>query len=102
MCYVEETNGIIVKPYIKPILFTFLYDDYGYIKTFQSENDMTWDEWANSNYNIDEDISSFSGYIRCGGESFVCNEKGNISTRVLGSEQIIPNKTYYSVSIAPV
>ena len=87
-----------MKPYIAPVLFTFVFNDYGDIKTFQVENGMTWDEWADSKYNTDVNIQREVGYIHCGGESFICNEKDNISARVLGSEQIIPNKTYYSVS----
>lgn len=91
-----------MKQYIAPVLFTFVFNDYVDIKTFQAENGMTWDEWADSKYNTIDYIQRFVGYIHCGGESFICNEKDNISTRVLGSEQIIPNKTYYGVSSSPV
>lgn len=102
VCYVDETDGIVMKQYIAPVLFTFVFNDYGNIKTFQAENGMTWDEWADSKYNTVDYIQRAGGYIHCGGESFICNEEDNISTRVLGSEQIIPNKTYYGVSSSPV
>ena len=46
VCYVEETNGIIVKPDIAPLL-TFTVDGIEY----QTEEGMTWKEWCNSEYN---------------------------------------------------
>lgn len=46
VCYVEEANVVIVKPYIVPLL-TFTVNDNEY----QAEEGMTWEEWCNSEYN---------------------------------------------------
>jgi hypothetical protein len=48
VCYVEETDGIVIKPYIPPILI-FTIDGIEY----QYEEGMTWEKWVNSDYNID-------------------------------------------------
>jgi hypothetical protein len=46
ICYVEESDGIVMKPYIAPFL-TFTVNGIEY----QSEEGMTWKEWCNSEYN---------------------------------------------------
>ena len=61
ICYVEEFDGIVMKPYIPPIII-FTVDDVEY----QAEEGMTWEKWVNSDYNIDgyiiiEEQSMLSG-----------------------------------------
>jgi hypothetical protein len=48
ICYVEESDGIVMKPYIVPLL-TFTVGGVEY----QYEEGMTWEKWVNSDYNID-------------------------------------------------
>ena len=48
ICYVEETDGIVMKPYIPPkIMITFTINDI----TYQAEDGMTWGQWVNTEYN---------------------------------------------------
>ena len=46
ICYIEETNGIVMKQDIAPLLtFTVAGIEY------QAEEGMTWEEFVNSEYN---------------------------------------------------
>lgn len=49
VCYIEETNGIIVKPYIPQTVNLITFNVRGYNLT--AEEGMTWIEWCNSKYN---------------------------------------------------
>ena len=53
--YVDETNGFIIKPYVKPNLCSFYLDDYVTIHTFYFKPGMTWEEFVNSSYNTTMD-----------------------------------------------
>ena len=50
VCYVEDAEDIVAKPYIPPVLITFTVAGIEY----QAEEGMTWAEWCNSEYNTHE------------------------------------------------
>jgi hypothetical protein len=46
VCYVEESNGIVMKPYNESVLITFYISN---VECF-AEKGMTWKQWFNSEY----------------------------------------------------
>ena len=96
ICYVEETDGIVLKPYIEPEkeIITFTIDG----TQCQAEEGMTWGEWANSEYNTEEVYTvSSSGILK------VSDENGQLTRYTLytndyiwvsQNDYIINNKSY--------
>ena len=85
VCYVEETEGLVFKPEInETIISTFtiedMFDRYP-IKIYSFEEGMTFEEFCNSSYNIDNwkviSIDSVNlTYILHQYDSYVC-ERGS-------------------------
>jgi hypothetical protein len=50
VCYINETSGVTMKPYVSPkIMITFTINEFEH----QAEEGMTWQEWCDSEYNVD-------------------------------------------------
>lgn len=77
-------------------LITFTIDNVEY----KAKKDMTWEDWVNSEYNIDGYIiNSVNNGIYTGSSYFICHEDatdGYVSSKVLADE-VITNKPYYLV-----
>ena len=85
ICYVEESDGIIMKPYIPPIII-FTIGEVQY----QAEEGMTWEKWVNSDYNID-------GYIIIEEQSISSGIHKHIS---LNNRKVSFQRYYGAMSIA--
>ena len=98
VCYVDETDGIIMKPYddgedSDGNLITFTIDDIEY----QAEEGMTWGEWVNSKYNID----GYLNYNRLITNSSVSRNVTIPSNASVFSTEVIIYATYESVRYFP-
>lgn len=75
-------------------IISFIIDD----TTYQAEEDMSWEEWINSDYNIDNYVvMTANGYITADREYYVCLVEDDFDTTVLSTD-IIQNITYYLVT----
>ena len=91
-----ENSGIILNPYIKQEskIITF-YISLGATKyIYYAEENMTWEEWANSSYNNDFNITCYENYIilNYNGRTY-CSEGG------IKKSTIIKNENLYYFSI---
>ena len=101
ICYVTELKGLKFKPKEKyvPILITFYIETgllTGLYKEYECEKDMTWGQWVNSKYNIDNFKVGAYDYGREGYP--IKNNNGHsvtyMATRVMSFNNIVENSRY--------
>ena len=103
ICYVEESDGIVMKPYIPPIII-FTVDDVEY----QSEEGMTWEKWVNSDYNIDgyiiieeQSISGIHKHISLNNRKVSFQRFNGATSIAVEYTDIIDSNYIYSLAIHP-
>ena len=102
ICYVEETDGIVMKPYVEPEkeLITFTIDGVQY----QAEEGMTWDEWAVSEYDANNLIYIDDSYGICktpdgNGQMSQYILYTNNYVQVSKNDYIVNNKSYVFMGV---
>ena len=91
ICYVTELKGLKFKPKEKsaPVLITFYIETglaTGLYKEYECEKGMTWGQWVNSKYNIDN--FKVGGYNYINETYYIVNNNG---FTVVGSEGVMSN-----------
>lgn len=96
----EVTNGAELLTWLKanatkqdattPTLITFTVGS----TTYQAEEDMTWYEWCNSEYNTSSFVCTDPSYTVWGSSNYMNHVARNDETNVAGSDYIINGETY--------